>query len=500
VPTRTDTTLSTGSLEVDTPWAVSQGIDISRLFRVGDIYWNAYKASNTGAREKAVSTPTIELELWGWRPSDHPQAPPPGWGFTNADSANCPGVYWPYNPLNPKPGLTPTDGKYVRVVGSLVTDEPHEHQAGFPTFACGNFGAFCSDLAKDNDIKMAWGNGINDQASDPARWTEIHPPDLIEALPDPGHKETLRGIAVLSEHCLVGHCAAQTVDEDIAPPTPCPSGTRLAYQELVGAAPNETNLATVEGGNRAGLNGSNTGAQITVGANSIHVHVMVRGRSANGAYGRFKALYRVACGSLTSPPAPPPNVSVRAIALTTVQASQRGPARLRMQVTLTDPETRKPVPQATVTVFEGGTNSFNPLGGGTHPIYGKTGNDGVAIFEYNSCWLPTFEHVVPCTAFVIKAGYLQTSFGTPALDVIKSWSIGADAHVNVKDANTKAPVQGAEVGIFDSRFSRPGRVVASGTTGADGTVVLSPPSLCSTGFCTVVVRKQGYPDYSSSLR
>jgi hypothetical protein len=392
-------------LELDTAWAASQGIDLSRLFRVGDIYWNAYKASNTGAREKAVSTPGIELEVFGWRPGDHPgQSPPAGWGFTTADSANCPNVYWPYNPLNPKAGQSPlTEGEYVRVVGSLVTDQPHEDQAGLPTFACGNFGVLCSDTAKDNDIKMDWGNGINNQATDPARWTEIHPPDLIESLPDPGHKETFRGVAVLSEHCLVGHCGSQTIDEDIAPPAACPSGYQLGYQEMVGTGSNETNFATIEEGNGPGP-GSSTGAKITVGPSSIHVHVMVRGQSANGAYGRFKALYRVYC---FVPPPPPPTMILNV---------QRGSDQHGKWVLVTAKDSKNGRAVNGTVTYGVGTLARARITEGEKGASGKTGEK----IYYGTCTaeiiIPPTLHTPgrtetsPCVWEVRAAGYVAQTF------------------------------------------------------------------------------------------
>ncbi len=464
-------------LEVDSAWAWSQRIDLSRLFRVGDIYFNAYLPSNTGAREKAVSTPTVELELWGWRPSDHPQQPlPAGWRFTNA--AGCPEVSWPFNPLNPTGQNPLAEGQYVRVVGSLVTDEPHEHQAGLPTFACGNFGLLCSDLAKDNDIKIAWGNGINDRPEDPMRWTEFHPPDLIEGLPDPGHKETLRGIAVLSEHCLAGHCAAQTVDEDIALPAACPSGYRLDYQELVGTAPNETNLNTVEDGN-AGLHGSNTGAQITVGANSIHVHVMVRGRSANGAYGRFKALYRVFC---SVPPRP-----------LSAKASIVGQSPLTVAVTVTDPGTKLPVPGVDVWV----DGAYQAQSGA------KTAADGTVRLQFGACPQSGPQSIpgarfpgAPSPACPIHAGsygYQRVDLWTPVLAAKARLSSTNRFSGSVTDPLTKTPVGDATVNLLDVQ----GRTLVSGKTASDGTVTLdssgcSKAALAPLASCRGLVMKAGY--------
>jgi hypothetical protein len=67
-------------------------------------------------------------------------------------------------------------------------------------------------------------------------------------------------------------------------------------------APGETNLSTIEEGNGAASDGSSTGARIDVFIDRIHVHVKVRGRSANGPFGRFKALYRVFCTANTPSP------------------------------------------------------------------------------------------------------------------------------------------------------------------------------------------------------
>jgi hypothetical protein len=194
------------------------------------------------------------------------------------------------------------EGQYVAVVGSLVTDGAHESDDVVPTEACKIFDLIglskaCSSNnpdyvreAEENVIKQDWGYGHNDAADDPARWTEVHPPDNIVELPDPGHAETLREVAVLAkDDCLLQYaCDTETVDTDIAPPAACSSG--IDYQELVGQAAGETNLATIAAGNTAG-----TGAQITVFGDHIHVHIAVQGKAPYKALGRFKALYRVYC-------------------------------------------------------------------------------------------------------------------------------------------------------------------------------------------------------------
>ena len=196
---------------------------------------------------------------------------------------------WPFNPRHPlawQPALKPcqqTPCQYVRVVGSLITDSGHVEEAIPPQLECRYFGVAC-DWDSDTRAKTAlriWGDADN-------RWVEMHPPDIIAVLKNgPGSPaETFRGVAAVSDNCLsaIGqHCASTSLDTDIAPPGPQPHGARIAFAESVGS---ETNADTI-------VEGQTQTDRVTVFADHVHVHVVVRGQTAWGAPGKFKALYRV---------------------------------------------------------------------------------------------------------------------------------------------------------------------------------------------------------------
>jgi len=164
-------------------------------------------------------------------------------------------------------------GDYVRVCGDIVTDDPHA-------------------LVADNDGTKDWNaghqqvmKGQDSDQDDPARWTEIHPPDLIEKLPDPGRTVAIYGVA------LVARATGLDVsgkDESVTVTLPAPAGPphlniQVKVREFVGP---ETNLASISEGNP-----TKTGAQISVGSDSATVHVAVHGAPFGGLRGQFKAVY-----------------------------------------------------------------------------------------------------------------------------------------------------------------------------------------------------------------
>jgi hypothetical protein len=280
-------------MELDPDWADQKGIDLNQVLKVGNIIEFGMNPTSDSLLQRAVM-PLLHIELNGWMNSKHPgQQAPADWGFADM-AGNCADTVWPFNPRQPLAWqLELKPGQYVRVVGSIVTDNPHYTTARFPTWMCRNFGTLCNfdekDTARMNAAKQAWSGGrAEEDENNPARWTEMHPPDIIAVLPDKPQRETLRGVALLSENCAVGTCASASITEDLFPPGPKPTPTSTVHvTELVGP---ETNFSTIVSGSG---NASNNGALVTLLPDRARISISVRGQSLYGAPGKFKALYRV---------------------------------------------------------------------------------------------------------------------------------------------------------------------------------------------------------------
>jgi hypothetical protein len=262
-------------IEPDPQWLDSMGADWTTFIKVGDLLnppWPLILTSTDDLHAWA-GTPHIELEVCGFPASNFPWAKQLPGDWTLTDLGGLAGVTWPYVPTNDGGSLTGRalkPGDYVRVSGSLVTDEPHLHT-----------NATYDAAAQD------WSAGFDAfDESNPARWTEVHPPDLIELVPDPGRSECLYAVAVVARS---GVLDPGSTDRSITVTLPAPPqgrpNQRVAVREYVGT---ETDPATITEGNA-----SLSGALIVPGADSATVHVAVRGQPFAGKPGKFKAVYRV---------------------------------------------------------------------------------------------------------------------------------------------------------------------------------------------------------------
>jgi hypothetical protein len=70
-----------------------------------------------------------------------------------------------------------------------------------------------------------------------ARWTEIHPPDLIEVIDEKLSTVTVRGLALCARVAatpgpIIPSC--EEIEVDISPEAPRPANSRIAFQELRG--------------------------------------------------------------------------------------------------------------------------------------------------------------------------------------------------------------------------------------------------------------------------
>ena len=131
----------------------------------------------------------------------------------------------------------------------------------------------------------------------PARYTEMHPPDLIEPLSPPVPRVTVRALALVARvaatpGAVIPSCEKQ--EFDIFPEALRPANSLVAFEEIRGTYP-EVYFPWGENGNN--------GSWIQALGDHVHVRAQVCGGALFGSPGRFKAFYRV--WWKPAPPAPP---------------------------------------------------------------------------------------------------------------------------------------------------------------------------------------------------
>ena len=294
------------NFELDTDWALANGVNLQKVLMVGNIApWGKNEQPESTPR-KAVSIPLIHVELnsWGWDNHYPPGASKPSdWVHKQAD---CKDVAWPFDPSQPdktKSRITLENGKrgpYARMSGSLVTDSPHDVQSRPNTWFCRNFAICDSAKAEWEGSVPDWAprpGASSDEPDHPARWTEMHPPDLIEVIDNREPRVTVRGLALAARVAetpgpIFPSCEKQ--EFDIYPEASRPANSVVHYEELRGAYP-EVFFPWGEN--------ADNGSWITVLGDHIHVKAQVCGGALFGSPGRFKAIYRVWWGD---PPHRPP--------------------------------------------------------------------------------------------------------------------------------------------------------------------------------------------------
>ncbi len=192
-------------LELDTDWALSQGLDLQALLKVGNIVRVGMPVSGFTPR-RMVALPLIHVELngWGWGAGTDVPATVPK---PNDWTASLQGCVLPFDPflggrLAPMSGYLSAGvfgprGPYVRIAGSLVADHPHDKEAQLLGFLSHYFGLQGADAERAEWVGSVsdWMPGVSSDSPDHyARWTEIHPPDLIEILPAQARWVTVRGV------------------------------------------------------------------------------------------------------------------------------------------------------------------------------------------------------------------------------------------------------------------------------------------------------------------
>jgi hypothetical protein len=273
-------------VEPDPQWLDTLGLSLDTLFRAGSIIASFDTSTGKPATWRNVITqPIIHVELNGW-PSSRGASPSSDW-VSDPDPVNCPNVFWGFEPMHPfgeNPPLHP--GDYVRLVGSLVTDEPHDGDGPIGTFSCQTLG-ICVGDAEERTVELDFAEGLS--ATDPsnqARWVEMHPPDLLARLPSQQQSNTVRAVELDASNCFVSPCGTQTADFDIPAPSiapgggaPSPSAILQVQQLIIGAS---TNYRTIT-----------QGPTMTAFHDHVHILVATQGQGGYGANGKFLAIYRV---------------------------------------------------------------------------------------------------------------------------------------------------------------------------------------------------------------
>lgn len=280
------------ALELDTDWALAQGIDLHRLLRPGAINGKGIPVPGLHQPRAKAALPLIMIELdsWGRGGVASLFSKPADWKYAAGD-ANChlQFAYDPYQPRGSGPRLDAFEpnlsrrGPYVRVSGSLVTDDPHDGAGVFHTLLSRFLGWSATEDAEWRASARDWLPGVERTTPDhPARWPEIHPPDLIEVIDDRQPRVTVRGVGLVARP---GINACEGVEFEIRPEAARPANAQIAYEELRGP---ETFWPWGEN--------SDNGSWVTVMDDRIKVKARVCGALGTlgvGSPGRFKALYRV---------------------------------------------------------------------------------------------------------------------------------------------------------------------------------------------------------------
>jgi hypothetical protein len=272
--------------EVDSSWAVQQGIDLNQILKVGNILPSQGLVINReGSDEyRAIGLPRIGIEINGWKPNNvFNTSCPQDWTFPIVDHENVldhdkvpKEARWPYDPRIPLTGGRDDEAAavYVSVVGSLISDSAHDDHSPHSEHAL-NY----------------WGRAVHASAADNlARHSEIHPPDKIEILSSSqSRKETLLGIAAIAvEAKSIFDLPEQEIRTRIAPPGPRPSPYHhVAVIEMIGPETyyNSMNTPRIIAGNEA-----KTGALISPTETDAEIYIKITGTGLG--IGRFKALYR----------------------------------------------------------------------------------------------------------------------------------------------------------------------------------------------------------------
>lgn len=191
----------------DLQWLESRGVDLNTILKVGNVVVISDLVKGTISKQ-LVSKPFLGVEVnsWMFRGRRPPKlANPP------ADWTQLPAATWPFVPSS----VNLSVGQYVSVFGSLVSDSGH-----------------ASDVRWGNEIDK-WQSAFLQRPEEEAhwaRWTEIHPADLIQVIDNRPRTEEIFGLTLYA-----GNGETRPIVIDLQPPMPKPAGNvRAAFKLLNG--------------------------------------------------------------------------------------------------------------------------------------------------------------------------------------------------------------------------------------------------------------------------
>jgi hypothetical protein len=276
-------------LELDPEWLSGLGVSPSDLVRPGDLLGSPDGDPSRARQRSGVVVFDVELDAWQRHDVHRGQPPKPAdWTFSLGGECGDSGAIWPFDPRKDVHGVTLTVGQYVRMVGSLVTDEPHDKEAAPRTNEVLRLGLPAASLlmspadlvvAAANAAKWIWMESVPDEnPTNPARWNEIHSPDYIEVLGNKERSRQLYQVVVCAQNGLLSGDVERTAIELHGPPRR-PPNTLLRWRQF---ASTWTLSDTVK-----------EGPFITPADDHITVNVTVQGAAGLGSSGKYAELFEL---------------------------------------------------------------------------------------------------------------------------------------------------------------------------------------------------------------
>jgi hypothetical protein len=288
------------NLELDLLWLDHLGVkNPNTLIRAGNVVSFPLRTSRpgdtpgaetgalTGGSEWTLTSGLIvHVEASSWDPERHPgERPPTGWRTFTLPGCTHP-VLWAYDPRNPVASQPPLSvGQYVRMVGSLVTDQPHVSPTD-PGDDTPDRGFVEPKGQKIAEIRHYWQQGhAPDDPANPARWTELHPPDLISVMAPPGRTSAAQAVLATQPPDERTHGPA-LLSITISPTEPSPHpGATVHVIEALGPASRWAPATPRR------LRGR--GARITIGPSAATIEITLGGDPSVGNPTDFQAVYRL---------------------------------------------------------------------------------------------------------------------------------------------------------------------------------------------------------------
>jgi hypothetical protein len=294
------------NLELDPAWLDHLGVhDPNTIVRPGNVINSAARLAEpgdalgheTGPLATAsswglVARPIVHVEVASWDPSRHKgETAPTGWRVLTLP--DCPaGVRWPYDPRNPIRGQAAlVAGQYVRMVGSLVTDDPHvritEEEADYASSNRAVHGILGGDDPTTLAVRLFWEQERSENSPrNGSRWSELHPPDTVDVLSTAPSRDAqiLRSVAVATPPDLP---AGATYTLNVTLPVPRPSAPSATPHvvEIIGP---DTRPRTLRG-----TTSPPPVNRVTVTPDGVQLHITVARHGRPGTPSAFQATYRI---------------------------------------------------------------------------------------------------------------------------------------------------------------------------------------------------------------